>query len=73
MRVDSETLPLSKSRVESLSTQIGEVHTSVGIGTHFIPAPEIGWRGDGHGTSVLEEDLSINGVKVLAYAEVAWA
>lgn len=61
--VDSERLPLSKSRVESLSTQIGEVHTAVGIGVHFIPAPEIGWRCDGHGTSVLEEDPSTNGRK----------
>lgn len=55
MMVDSDTLSLSKSKVESLSTQIGEMHTAVGIDTHFIPTPEIGWRCDGHGTSVLEE------------------
>lgn len=61
MMVDSERLPLSKSRVDSLSTQIGEVHTAVGIGVHFIPASEIDWRCGGHGTSVLEEDPSTYG------------
>lgn len=50
--IDSKRLSLPKSRVEHLPTQISEVYTAVRLGIPFIATPEIGWRCDGHGTSV---------------------